>query len=282
MATFASYDGTELSYHELGTGDPLICLPGGPLQPSAYLDDLGGLPSARRLILLDHRGTGASAVPQDPESYRVDRMVADVDALRLHLGLGKLDILAHSAGANLAVLYAAAHPDRVSSLILITPSTRAVGFEPSMEALRARLLTRRDEPWFPAAWEAFQRIEAGDDSDETWELVAPVYYGAWTPAAQAHHGLMPADDEKQAVHHSKGVFTPEATKAAIAGLEIPVLVLAGERDPGPTPERAQDFARMFPKARVRFEVQAGAGHFPWVDDPATFGALVAGWLAGDA
>ena len=60
--------------------------------------------------MLEHRGTGESAVPQDPETYRIDRMVADVEALRVHLGLEQLDILAHSAGANLAMLYAIAHP----------------------------------------------------------------------------------------------------------------------------------------------------------------------------
>lgn len=279
MATFPSYDGTDLSYTELGTGDPLICLPGGPLLSSAYLADLGGLSATRHLVLLDHRGTGASAAPQDPETYRIDRMVADVDALRTHLGLAKLDILAHSAGASLAILYATAHPDRVSRLTLITPSTRAVGFPPSMEAIRAELATRRDEPWFPAAWEAFQRVEDGDESEEAWEAVTPVHYGSWNSAAQAHANLLITDSEKQAKHYAEGVFTPDATKTALAALDLPVLVLAGARDPNPTPAVAQDLADLFGGTRVRFEVQAGAGHFPWVDDPGAFASVVAGWLA---
>lgn len=279
MATFPSYDGTDLSYRELGTGDPLICLPGGPLLSSAYLADLGGLSTSRHLVLLDHRGTGASATPQDPESYRLDRMVADVDALRTHLGLAKLDILAHSAGASLAIHYAIAHPDRVSRLTLITPSTRSVGFPPSMEAIRAELATRRDEDWFPAAWEAFQRVEDGDDSETAWEPVTPVYYGAWTSAAQAHASLLITDSEKQARHYAEGVFTPEATKTALATLDLPVLILAGARDPNPTPAVARNLADLFAGARVRLEVQAGAGHFPWVDDPAVFCSVVARWLA---
>ena len=281
MATFTSYDGTDLSYREHGTGAPLICLPGGPLLASAYLGDLGGLPATRRLILLDHRGTGASAEPQDPETFRIDRMVADVEALRVHLGLEQLDILAHSAGANLAMLYAIAYPGRVSRLTLITPGTRAVGFPPSVEAVRTALLTRSEEPWYPAAGEAFQRIEAGDDSGEDWDAITPVYYGAWTPAAQAHAELLVGDDEKEAIHFTEGVFTPEATTAALATLELPILILAGARDPGPTPDRARELAALFPKARVRFEVQPGAGHFPWVDDPGAFGAVVADWLAAE-
>ena len=55
------------------------------MQASAYLGDLGGLSAHRTLILVDLRGTGASSVPGDPASYRCDRLVDDVEALRTHL-----------------------------------------------------------------------------------------------------------------------------------------------------------------------------------------------------
>lgn len=106
--TFTAHDGTELAYHVQGEGEPLLCLPGGAMRASAYLGDLGGLAAGRRLILLDLRGTGDSALPADPATYRVDHQVADVDALRGHLGLESADLLAHSAAGNLALLYAAA------------------------------------------------------------------------------------------------------------------------------------------------------------------------------
>jgi pimeloyl-ACP methyl ester carboxylesterase len=99
------------------------------MQASAYLGDLGGLSGHRPLVLLDLRGTGASAVPADPASYRCDRQVDDVEALRVHLGLDRIDLLGHSAGAALALLYAARHLDRVGRLALINPSPRVVGLE---------------------------------------------------------------------------------------------------------------------------------------------------------
>jgi pimeloyl-ACP methyl ester carboxylesterase len=43
VATFYAPDGTRLAYHQTGEGSPLICVPGGPMQASAYLGDLGGL-----------------------------------------------------------------------------------------------------------------------------------------------------------------------------------------------------------------------------------------------
>lgn len=72
------------------------------MQDSIYLGDLGGLSMHCQLVVLDLRGTGQSTIPEDPSSYRCDRIVDDVEALREHLGLPRMDLLAHSAGVNLA------------------------------------------------------------------------------------------------------------------------------------------------------------------------------------
>src|SRR5215470_12174141 len=114
---------------------------------STYLDDLGGLSAQRQLVLLDLRGTGESAVPADPATYRCDRQVDDVEALRAHLGLDRIDLLGHSAGGTLAILYAVQHPERVGRLVLVTPSPRVVGVEVADEDRRALVDMRRGEPW---------------------------------------------------------------------------------------------------------------------------------------
>jgi pimeloyl-ACP methyl ester carboxylesterase len=103
VAFFGGFDGTRLAFHSTGTGEPVVCLPGGPMQASAYLGDLGGLSSSRTLAMPDLRGTGDSAVPADAATYRCDRQVEDVEALRLSLGLDAVDLLGHSAGGALAV-----------------------------------------------------------------------------------------------------------------------------------------------------------------------------------
>src|SRR5690242_11782045 len=129
MPRFASYDGTELDYQVLGDGPPLVCLPGGPGRAVDYLGNLGGLDALRTLILLDPRGVGGSADAADAATLRVDRLVRDVDALRMQLGMERMDLLAHSAGAVLATLYAAAHAEHVASLLLITPGLAALGVQ---------------------------------------------------------------------------------------------------------------------------------------------------------
>ena len=159
-------DGSALAYHVIGDGRPLVCLPGG-MQASLYLGDLGGLSAHRRLIMLDLRGTGRSAEPEDPASYRCDRLVDDVEALREHLGLGRMDLLAHSGGANLAALYAASHPQRVSRLALVTPSVMAVGIEITGDDRLAIARQRLTEPWFSSAFAALEALVAGNPKDVT-------------------------------------------------------------------------------------------------------------------
>ncbi|MCX5195098.1 alpha/beta hydrolase [Streptomyces sp. NBC_00249] len=282
MPAFTTYDGTALAYHLEGEGEPLLCLPGGAMRSSAYLGDLGGLSAGRRLVLLDPRGTGGSAVPADESTYRVDHQVADVEALRVHLGLERVDLLAHSAGANLAMLYAAAHPRRVRRTALITPTARAVDLpvtaEQKLEACRLRAGTEL----YDRAVEAFAQILAGADTDELWDLAAPLFYGDWNEAARADYaaGAHQQNAKAAAAFAGPGAFDPPATRAALRQVHGEVLVLAGALDNNPPPALAGRIAELFPNGTT--DVQPGAAHFPWLDDPARFAARVERFLATGA
>jgi proline iminopeptidase len=278
MPVFNALDGTELAYHAEGAGAPLICLPGGPMRASACLGDLGGLSRHRRLILLDLRGTGDSAIPADPSSYRCDRLVDDVLALQDHLGLASADVLGHSAGANIAVQYALRYPDRVGRLVLVTPSGRSVGKEPDAEMRRQIISLRRDEPWFKDAAAAFERVAAGRGGEEDWAALAPFYYGRWDAAAQAHDaaGEEQTNEEAAVAFAAEGAFDPAATRAGLADLRTPVLVIGGSLDLQRPPAVTTEYAALF--ANSRLVVQPGAGHFPWLDDSSQFVAAVTEFL----
>jgi proline iminopeptidase len=279
VAAFASYDGTEIGYRALGEGPPLVCLPGGPGRAADYLGDLGGLDRWRQLILVDPRGVGSSADPADPATFRADRLVADVEALREQLGLDQLDLLAHSAGCVLATLYAAAHPQRLSRLILVTPGLAAIGGAGTEDRIRAALARRADESWYPTALPAMEQMMAGTLTAEAYQASRPFFYRRWDEQAQAHAlaGMSPRHQAARDGYFAGITLDPPATRAALVALTAPVLLYAGEWDALVTPASVQEAAGVFTDATV--VVQPEAAHYPWLDDPAAFTAAVTGFLA---
>ncbi|MFF9165534.1 MULTISPECIES: alpha/beta fold hydrolase [unclassified Streptomyces] len=280
MPIFSAFDGTKLAYHEQGTGEPLVVVPGGPMRASAYLGDLGGLGRHRRLVLLDLRGTGDSARPADPATYRCDRQVDDLEALRVHLGLDRMDLLGHSAGGSLAALYAARHPRRLSRLALVTTALRPLGLRASAED---RLAAARLRPEGPGHDEALAALRGWLAGEREYDLdLAPFFYGRWDDAARAHAASEAAQTHDEAAdrYFDPAAFDPPATRAALSALTAPVLFLAGELDGGPRPDLARRAARSFPRAEVA--VQPGAGHYPWLDDPEWFVRRVTAFLDAPA
>jgi pimeloyl-ACP methyl ester carboxylesterase len=276
--SFTSYDGTRLGYRVLGSGQPLVCLPGGPGRAGEYLGNLGGLDAQRRLIVLDPRGVGLSADPVDPATLRADRLIDDVESLRIHLGLQQMDLLAHSAGGVLATLYAAAHPERLSRLILVTPGLAALGVDPSEEQFELVLERVSGEPWYAEARDALDRIMGGELSRETFDASRPLFYRRWDAAAREHASVGVAE-RHQAAREGYGAgitLDPTAIQAALKNLTAPVLLLAGKLDAMVTPTMVRQAAAQLPNASV--VVQETAAHFPWVDDAAGFTAAVRPFL----
>jgi pimeloyl-ACP methyl ester carboxylesterase len=214
----------------------------------------------------------------DPATFRVDRLVDDVESLRSHLGVERTDLLGHSAGAILATLYAATYPQRVSRLLLITPGLSAVGVDGSEKEFTAVIERRAAQPWYPAARAALDKIESGDRTIAAYLASRPLFYGHWDEAAQAHAGLGIAERHAAA---RNGFFDGveldvPAVIAGLAKLTAPVLLYAGDQDPLVTPAMISEAAASLRDATV--VVQPGAGHLPWVDDPVAFSTALNSFL----
>jgi proline iminopeptidase len=278
MAQFTSYDGTKLAFRRAGSGRPLVCLPGGPGRTPDYLGDLGGLGAWRELILPDTRGTGESAVPADPVTYRCDLLARDVEALRAELGLERFDLLGHSAGGSVALRYAGAYPERIGHLVLLSPGMGPLGLAVTDAQQQAAMRRRSGEPWYQEARAAAQAADAGDGSAETRLRYMPFFYGRWDDAARAHAlvGFSERARAVQAGFYAPGGFDPPATRAGLARVTAPVMMYVGQAEIGPTPELAAEAAGLFPGWELT--VQPGAGHYPWLDDPACFTARLLDFL----
>ena len=116
---FVDANGVMIYYEEFGSGKPLMIVHGGPGATHDYfLPHL--LPLARhyRLIFIDERGSGKSEKLEDVTKYTVENMVEDVEAVRVALGLGKMNLLGHSYGGVLAQAYALKYQENLTHLIL--------------------------------------------------------------------------------------------------------------------------------------------------------------------
>jgi pimeloyl-ACP methyl ester carboxylesterase len=230
------------------------------------------------LILLDNRGTGASQAPQDPATYRVDRLVGDVEALRDHLGLDRMDLFGHSASGGICLLYAAAYPDRLDHLVLVAPSLRVAGI-PSDLGVDEVLAQRAHEPWYAGAVAALHAEAASPQELERYRwLAAPLLYRRWNAAAQAQAAAEPAQFAQSATDGFYARFDPDpALPGRLAALAAPVLLVSGEYDIWPKSAAVRELAALVGHADL--VLLPRAGHFPWVDDPASFAAIVHEFLA---
>jgi pimeloyl-ACP methyl ester carboxylesterase len=272
MPTFTSYDGAEIAYRTTGEGPALVCLAGGPARDAACLGNLGGLDATRTLVIPDSRGTGDTPPAEDPGSYAFTRLAEDVEALRQHLGRERIALLAHDAAAATAQAYAAAHGDRLTHLVLVTPGSRLQGELP--EDAREIFQERAAEPWWPEAMVALHDLEEATDFDEVKALllkIAPMAYGRWDEPQQAH-AAAEADQLNPVPRAGFWQGVDEQTRLALLRrlreVTCPVLVITGDRDAVSGMHAGKVVAESFPHGR--WQPLHGVGHYPWVDEPELF------------
>ena len=177
-----------LYYEQCGNpdGKPVVFLHGGPgagCNPKCrrFFD-----PKAYRIVLFDQRGCGRSTPHAELRENTTWDLVADIERLREHLGIGRWQVFGGSWGSTLALAYAETHPQRVSELVL-----RGIF-----------MLRLRELDWFyqngcdalfPDAWEtylaAIPQAEHGDlmgayhkrltDPDPAVRLAAAQAWSVW-------------------------------------------------------------------------------------------------------
>ena len=126
-----------LRYHVLEWGDaamaapdrpPLVMLHGWMDVAASFQFVVDALPTDRHVIALDWRGFGLSDAPK-ADTYWIPDYVGDLDAALDQLLPGQaIDLLGHSMGGNVVMLYAGLRPERIRRLINLEgfgmPSTR--------------------------------------------------------------------------------------------------------------------------------------------------------------
>ena len=218
--TFRSHDGLTLTYHEVGAGRPVVLLHGYiAAARETWLRSgaaEGLLADGRRLIMPDLRGHGESARPHEADAYPADALLRDVQTLLAHLELTDYDLVGYSLGARIAVRLMAlgAQPRRaVVGGTGMDPIIHETGRGGNYRRMFARLGTS----------------EAG------------------TPEAQWEAYMTRIDAAPRALVHVFDTFV-DTPVAAIAAVQVPTLVIAGEDDTDRG--SVEDLAAALPQGRA--------------------------------
>jgi proline iminopeptidase len=282
-------------YTTVGRGAPLVIVHGGPGASHDYfLPYLLPLARHNRLIFIDERGSGKSEKLDDPAGYTVENMVEDVEAVRVGLGLGKIDLLGHSYGGVLAQAYALKYQQNLSHLILCSTfsSTRAINevfvrMKQNMPAeLRDRINRMEAEGLFGhgkdyeknrytndymiAAWgEGYFPYLYQNHPDPNYDPIADgvtswdLYREMW-----GSHGEYVIDGNLVSVEYTDRLAT----------IHVPTLITVGDHDES-DPSLAEAMHAKIAGSKI--VILPKSGHMTFVDQPKLFIGAVDGFLHGE-
>ncbi|MFL5781041.1 MAG: adenylate/guanylate cyclase domain-containing protein [Thermoleophilaceae bacterium] len=270
---YAQAGEVSIAYQVVGDGPiDLVLFPGWFSHMDLQWDDplmarwLNRLASFSRLILFDKRGVGLS----DPvaSAPTLDERMEDISAVMDAVGSERAAIFGLSEGGMMSALFAAAHPERVRSLVLF--GTWAVG--PAISA----------EEHF-AGWENAVRLEAAvGDALANWgsgvavEMLAPSLAG--NPAALKHMGAFERAALSRAMARSLWqALTRSDTRPALPLIAASTLVIH-RRDEVIPVVQARYLAEHIAGARL-LELP-GVDHLPWIGDSEAVASAVEEFVTG--
>ena len=270
--------GTLLRGKCFGSGQAMVLLHGGPgcydyFSESAVVD---WLVETHEVICYDQRGCRGS---RSEGPFTIAANVEDLEAIRQFIGAGRVSLLGHSAGAAMAMHYAATHPERVDRLILVSAAGVRPGWRVVFDAtLRARLTTEQRE----ALHRIDRRIMHTPDRAERSELyrrrfniVLPCYvdplHRSRAPVMEHYN----RDVNVQVTASMKAPYREREWGAGLARLRGRACIIHGRSDPIPW-HVVDDLSSLLPQAVV-FPLEH-CGHFPWLEEPAAFRAALFAFL----
>jgi proline iminopeptidase len=262
----------------VGQGPPIVMLHGGP----GCYDYFSGSPlvewlaESRSVWSYDQRGCRDS-LSNGPFSLAAN--VDDLDAIRRHVDVERVALFGHSAGAVLAVHYAATHPANVETLILCSPA----GVRPGWRANFETALRRRHTPQQRAELSRIDHEILRTDDHTARAQLYRLRFNFALPSYldERHRSRAPTlefynrDVDMQVGASMQAACSDLSWSAGLARFRGPTCLIHGRSDPIPW-KVVDDLLVLLPQAMV-FPLDH-CGHFPWLEEPQAMRASLFAFL----
>ena len=246
--------------------------PGG--DHSGFKPGMSPLSEKMQLVYFDHRGQGRSA-SGDTSKYNLDENVEDMEALRLHLGLGPIVSIGTSYGGMVAQAHAARYPASVSHLILIVTASHA-GFNSRARQIVAERGSPEQKAICDDLWSG--RLDSVEKMRRFYDLMGPMYSRKYDPvAAKAgrERGIL-SPDAMQKAFAPGGFLQSYDLRPELKNITAPTLILAGRHDWICPPEFSEEIHRLIPGSDLRIFEESS--HSIRGDEPQLLNDAIAGFV----
>lgn len=249
-----------LVYETEGKGDPVILLAGGPgVTPYSVEHPFHEVAKGHLAVLLHQRGTGKTKVDRyDSAHVSLPLFVADIDAVREDLHADKITLIGHSWGGMLSMAYTAAHPDRVSRLILMDSGGANLSFAQVFSDNITMHLLPEDIAARDKA-NAERRVDPAAANYHYLQAILPGYFYKREAALDFRKELKPEDYNGRIAPFLMGNYNVDKAVSVYHG---PVAIIQGRQDPI-DPSTVALNKSFLPQAQVYWVERAG--HIPWLE-----------------
>ncbi len=270
----ARLHGHDLSYLDAGTGPAVLFIHGllGSSENWSHL--MGELSQGHRVIAPDLFGHGSSAKPVG--DYSLGAHAASLRDLLDQLEIAKVTLVGHSLGGGIAMQFSYLFPDRVARLVLV--SSGGLGRELS-PVLRSAALPGAELvlPVIASRW-------ARDRVASVAGLLRRIGVRPSANLTEAWRGfgsLGLAENRRAFLATARAVIDPGGQTVTARDhlpppIPVPVLLVWGAKDRIIPSWHAVIGQQGFPGSRI--EIFQGSGHFPHLDQPERFAALVGDFI----
>lgn len=242
--------GLRYVYLEGGRGEPIILLHGFGGNKDNFVRAARLLVPRYRVVVPDLLGFGESAHPLDAD-YSPSAQAERIRGLAQALGMKRVHLGGNSMGGQIAIIYAALHPEEVATLWLLDPA--GLWSAPRSELALAFAETGRN-PLMAKSEDEFAGLMKLAMSD-------PPFIPRPMLDVMARERIRNFALEERIFEAAR----KDSVEKRVAGMEIPALIVWGADDRVLSVATAELLHKLMPRSRVI--VMTGVGHLPMLEQP---------------